>query len=105
MFESSTLKIASSSLRHLEVALCFYTSNEEKFAVKLSSLDCPKLTSCEFHRCSMDSLSINTPKLKRIDYSYKRMPSEAPNALALFATLPQLEILVLSTDVEVSLIS
>lgn len=89
-FKSSTLKIVSSSLCHLNLKGCRFARETWPFL----SLDCLKLTSFEFDMFSLlKRISINAPLLKSIYYaSYLRL---IPNSIARFPTLPQLEILTL----------
>ncbi|PNX76192.1 F-box/LRR-repeat protein, partial [Trifolium pratense] len=90
-FRSSMPKIVSSSLIHLKVAGCYVVSGYVQMQIELSSIDCLKLTSLEYHGYSLDTLKINTPLLKSIRCTV--FYCEDPNQYGLFATLPQLEIM------------
>jgi hypothetical protein len=90
-FKSSTPKIVSSSLCHLKIAGCYVVSGNFQIDIDLSSIDCLKLTSLEYHGYNLDTLNINTPMLKSIHCTV--FYCEDPNQYALFATLPTLEIM------------
>ncbi|XP_045794901.1 F-box/FBD/LRR-repeat protein At1g13570-like [Trifolium pratense] len=84
-------KIMSSSLCHLKVGACYIVSDNSRVNINLISLDCLKLTSLEYIGYSLVTLNINTPLLKSIRCAVHY--GEDPNVLALFATLPKLEIM------------
>ncbi|MCH94228.1 F-box/LRR-repeat protein, partial [Trifolium medium] len=90
-FRSSIPKIMSSSLCHLKVGACYIVSGNYRVDINLISLDCLKLTSLEYIGYSLVTLNINTPLLKSIRCTVNY--GEDPNELALFATLPKLEIM------------
>ncbi|GAU13663.1 hypothetical protein TSUD_347670 [Trifolium subterraneum] len=90
-FRSSMPKIISSSLCHLKVGVCYVVSGNSLVNINLISLYCLKLTSLEFIGYSLATLDINTPLLKSIHCTLHY--GEDPNELALFATLPKLEIM------------
>ncbi|MCI13832.1 F-box/RNI superfamily protein, partial [Trifolium medium] len=91
---SSMPKIVSSSLCNLKVGECYVVSGnmkKKKKDINLSSLDCLKLTSLEYHADNLVTLNTNTPLLNSIHCTV--FNCEDPNQYALFATLPKLEIM------------
>ncbi|WJX80297.1 hypothetical protein P8452_63315 [Trifolium repens] len=100
-FKSSMPKIVSSSLCHLEVAVCYYLfDNNYEADLNLDIVDCPKLTLLEYHGLDLDTLDLNTPLLKNINFS---ISSKELNAfLSLCATFPELEILNVNTNFKVT---
>ncbi|KAK2365305.1 hypothetical protein QL285_090074 [Trifolium repens] len=87
-------KIVSSSLCHVKVGACYVVSGNNKMLINLSSLDCLKLISLEYHGHNMDTLNIKTPLLKSIHCTV--FYCEDPNAFGLIPTLPKLEIMQLN---------
>ncbi|XP_045794106.1 putative F-box protein At1g49610 [Trifolium pratense] len=92
-FRSSMPKIVSSSLSNLKVRKCYVVSGNMKKEIDLSSLDCLKLTSLEYHGYNLDTLNINTPLLNIIYCTVPDCEDPIPKQYALFATLPKLEIM------------
>ncbi|KAK7261812.1 hypothetical protein RIF29_28133 [Crotalaria pallida] len=88
---------SSSSLCHLEIRFCYSVIDEERSDLQIS-LNCLKLTSFDYTGSYKAFSYINTPMLKSIN-SYALMFEEISDAFAIFATLPQLEILHIDTFV------
>ncbi|XP_045794112.1 uncharacterized protein LOC123888986 [Trifolium pratense] len=90
-FKSSTPKIISSSLCHLNVSKCYKVSGSKNAItfIELMLVNCPKLTSLECDE--VDTLNINSHVLKRINFSISS--EEYLDAFALCATFPELEIM------------
>jgi hypothetical protein len=101
VFKSSMPKIVSSSLCYLKVAMCCYLFGDNYLGdLNLDIVDCPKLTSLEYHGLDLDTLDLNTPLLKNIFFSISLKELDA--FLALCATFPELEILQMGTYFKVS---
>ncbi|CAI8615680.1 unnamed protein product [Vicia faba] len=90
--KSLTLKIVSSSLRHLKVSLCYLLYGNFKKYVNLISLDCLKLISFDYDGHCLANMNFNTPMLNNIQLSVI-CSEQLLNAFRLLATLPKLEIL------------
>ncbi|WJX85633.1 hypothetical protein P8452_68055 [Trifolium repens] len=97
-FKSSTPKIISSSLCHLNVSKCCkVSSNNVTTFIELMLVDCLKLTSLECSRNDLStlntnqtgSLNINSHVLKRIKFCIE----EYFDAFALCETFPELEVM------------
>ncbi|CAI8615638.1 unnamed protein product [Vicia faba] len=68
-FEASMPKIASSSLLNLKIIGGYILSkNKTRVQVEFTLLDCLKLTSLEYHAYGLDTMTINTPMMKCIDF-------------------------------------
>ncbi|KAK2419310.1 putative F-box/LRR-repeat protein [Trifolium repens] len=89
-FKSSTPKIISSSLCHLNVSKCYkVSSNNVTRFISLMLVDCLKLTSLECGVIDLSTFNINSHVLKRIKFSIE----EYFDAFALSETFPELEIM------------
>jgi hypothetical protein len=93
-FKSSTPKIVSSSLYHLNVSRCYKRSKKYNNAIKFMKLmlvDCLKLTSLECRGIDLSTFTIHAHVLKKINFSISF--EEYLDAFARCATFPQLEIM------------
>jgi hypothetical protein len=81
--------------------MCYYLFGDiYQGDLNLDIVDCPKLTSLEYHGLDLDTLDLNTPLLKNIFFSISLKELDA--FLALCATFPELEILQMGTYFKVS---
>jgi hypothetical protein len=107
VFKSSMPKIVSSSLCHLEILSCYLLSKENyQLDLNLVLVDCLKLVSLEYLGSSrifgygLDTLNLNTPVLKNINFSISLQELNA--FVTLCTTFPELEIMHLDIILKVT---
>ncbi|KAI5423928.1 hypothetical protein KIW84_030231 [Lathyrus oleraceus] len=86
-FEASMPMIISSSLINLKI---IYPHNRRMVEVELTLVDCVKLTSLEYDGYGLNTMSINTPAMKCIDFT---ISYEDDLDIFAFSKFPQLEIM------------
>ncbi|CAL5215409.1 unnamed protein product [Lathyrus oleraceus] len=86
-FEASMPMIISSSLINLKI---IYPHNRRMVEVELTLVDCLKLTSLEYDGYGLNTMSINTPAMKCIDFT---ISYEDDLDIFAFSKFPQLEIM------------